>query len=399
MLHVKTKPTETLILRVLPFLMIFRVFVDGSLNFRIAGIQITIIIASLLSFMAISTFFTRLETVTSSLFVLCCALLASSYYGTFTWGQAGIAETIRTTGIFGIFLVAYKAKVDLSITKFFLGVRFASISIAIIALIQIYEKSGGVFVSGTWRYPGLMFSANTAAIFYVGNLLSEFTILKENKSKIRLISIGLSSIGLLQTYSFGGYILFVVSFFIKALLERSTGNSGKVFRQSLFVLFLAVLAYFFSSGIRAKFINAVVPVYDRTATGKSSVQWRLNAWTQLLEFFKEKPIFGQGFGSTRNLNMAGPFLPHNEYLRLLIEVGFVGLLLFLLFASKLISVLRNLYFDSRSPVVLFTCSYFIAFLVNAFSENTFTYTLPEYILAAALGFSFSNYRKTSNGRL
>jgi O-antigen ligase len=130
-------------------------------------------------------------------------------------------------------------------------------------------------------------------------------------------------------------------------------------------------------------------VLSGNATGASSLQWRFNAWSALWQFFIDKPIFGQGFGATRNLNLAGAFLPHNEYLRLLIETGIVGIMFFAVFSF---SIFFKVYVNVKktlSELQLITFSLLIAFYINAFSENTFTYTVPMYVLALFVGSCYS----------
>ncbi len=61
----------------------------------------------------------------------------------------------------------------------------------------------------------------------------------------------------------------------------------------------------------------------------SSAQERVMLWTDAMSLFRENPVFGTGFLTYSNMNRVGSYKDtHNFYLKILVETGVVGLLLF-----------------------------------------------------------------------
>jgi len=68
--------------------------------------------------------------------------------------------------------------------------------------------------------------------------------------------------------------------------------------------------------------------------GMSSWQWRNLTWKVLFDGFLQKPVLGWGLGSSMDLLMLirrDPHVPHNDYIRLLVELGAVGFTAFFSF--------------------------------------------------------------------
>jgi hypothetical protein len=70
---------------------------------------------------------------------------------------------------------------------------------------------------------------------------------------------------------------------------------------------------------------------------------RIGVWTYFLEMFRKAPFFRQAFG----IFMAGR-APHNDYLRILITNGFVGLLLYAAMLFSVAAGILSTYLQSRS---------------------------------------------------
>lgn len=90
-------------------------------------------------------------------------------------------------------------------------------------------------------------------------------------------------------------------------------------------------------------------VFDKSALH------RIDIWDRCLELYRQKPLFGWGLANTDKIEQASDtsrlldyvtrdhFLyPHNLFIELLVETGFVGLLLFLLFINFLINTINTL---------------------------------------------------------
>jgi O-antigen ligase len=113
----------------------------------------------------------------------------------------------------------------------------------------------------------------------------------------------------------------------------------------------------------------------------STLDTRLYRWKTLLPEWEGSPVFGRGIGTTTTTestatNRLNFLLPHNEYLRYLVETGVVGLAILL---AGLALLLRSLIRRRRTPGTLATgtlnapalaLAIVAGCLVNSLAENT-----------------------------
>lgn len=101
---------------------------------------------------------------------------------------------------------------------------------------------------------------------------------------------------------------------------------------------------------------------ELTGTTDLSGFFRVIHWSNILDIYSSGSLatmlFGYGIGQTINLTVM-PFIPHNDYLRVLAEYGLVNLVVFVCF---LLHVLRNL---TTGPTKVL----FMVLLFYFFSEN------------------------------
>jgi O-antigen ligase len=111
---------------------------------------------------------------------------------------------------------------------------------------------------------------------------------------------------------------------------------------------------------------------------QNSFNWRIAQWSALMGHWSHAPILGYGLQTT---NFFGPMFAwaHNDYVRVLVEEGVVGLVLFLSFLGiQLIRLLRLIRspFTERSQKSF--CSVLVAFLLAAMvgmlTENVWSHT-------------------------
>lgn len=387
------KQSETFLASVLPILLFIRTFVDGKFNFTFGSFSATQLFGLAIFTGTLYHFLSKFKNGSAFLLLVSVILAISCLSAIDRWGSRGQDELIRTVGIFGIYLTCAHSRNDKSMARFYKSLKVASASCGLFAVFQIVTHSGGIFVSGGWRYAGLMYSPNTAAILYSSYLMAEYTLFKKIDSRFRVISISLSVIGIAITVSLGGFIFLGIGMLTLMAIKSDTGKFQRVILTLITSSAFILITYLFLPSFRAKINNSLLPVYSQNADARSSLQWRFDAWHTFVSYWSQRPIFGQGFGSTRNLNMAGKFLPHDEYLRLLVEVGIAGILFFLIAYLYTMNKIADIYKAHHDLNALYTLVLMFVMLLNAISENTFTYTIPEYILAASIGFTFSIHRK------
>jgi len=210
----------------------------------------------------------------------------------------------------------------------------------------------------------------------------------------RLIRLGLfggfalSSLAVVLTAGRAGYVTWAVVGVALAVLR---------FRKALLLLPVAVaLAAWLLPGatgrLREGFSSGDGAVETPMDTDAVSAG-RTNIWPHIIEMIGEKPWFGYGrqamvrTGLSRismELSDVGEYVPHphNSYLELLFDCGWIGFLPVISFFVLLVAVGLRLLFDTRSPIFLagagVSMSLILAFLVSGLGgrhfypdENTF----------------------------
>jgi O-antigen ligase len=108
--------------------------------------------------------------------------------------------------------------------------------------------------------------------------------------------------------------------------------------------------------------------------------WRFYFWTHLLDSWKEQPWFGYGAGSSIvfGKELMGVWTsPHNGYLRVLYETGFVGFMAFMwVIGTMLAQAFRLLRQNLNQEVKLIAHIYVtmtIAYLILNLTDNILEY--------------------------
>lgn len=387
----KTRASDLVAL--VPSLLVLRVLIDGnsSVFFELKLTEMFGLLLFILSLVLILKFSIKGY---PAFLLIPSLLLLSSIQGFYNWGAESLQEASRTLGILGLVLLTWRDVSGDNVNRFFKALKLISVANATLIICQFSFLGGGVFVSNVNKFSGFMSSANTAALLFGCYLISEANKLHPRSRFPRFLAIQISFLGLFLTYSFGGFIFLIVGICITILVSKK--NRFRNYLIFFFVLIIGVfIAFANSSGLRAKYFSVLAPIFSNTADSRSSVQWRFDAWKSFIPFFTESPIFGQGYGSTQNLNMVGRFLPHNEFIRLLVEIGLLGTAILIFMYVVLIFRLRKIWRATGSPVSRYAMVLTITWVISALSENSFTYTVPQYVLALSIGFSISaGYRST-----
>lgn len=143
------------------------------------------------------------------------------------------------------------------------------------------------------------------------------------------------------------------------------------------------------------------------ANASNSWKWRTGEWSQLLPLGQRHPLTGTGFESyaaqtvdvfgfedpnypTRNQDAAPGFAAHNDYVKMFVELGYPGVVLWvLILVGTFVAVARR----TRDPVVgdyaVGLAALLLVFIVISFSDNVQTYTVslayPLLLAGALLG--------------
>jgi O-antigen ligase len=296
---------------------------------------------------------------------------------------ATATEIVRLGACFLLLFVAlWQTKKVEDLQRVFYGFALGLIIPVIVAMVQVATKNGLTFAESVNRAYGTFGHPNVLAFYLV---LAILVLLGARNAFPRVryshpIILVILSITLLLTQTRGAWLGLLVGL----------GFAGVVrYRQALIIGLLCVVTVGFllpaAQGTlagtsldlnRAPIIGNLLQRQLNT----SSLDWRLDVWREMQHRFLERPVFGFGLGAFPSLRQFQVFDiydqgigAHNDYLRLLIELGISGVILYTLL---LVSMYRNLrqtishYSQTLfSTVPLFLVAFFLAFLVMSYFDN------------------------------
>lgn len=180
--------------------------------------------------------------------------------------------------------------------------------------------------------------------------------------------------------SSSGAILTVLVLILYHYISRNKRNFVKFLFTSI-ILFGIVLAISFTDKISSqieslqyidfKFIYNKAQLYD--PGGYGSFVWRLVYWMQILQSFLSNNslvlLFGEGIDTLTKDNYLYSFMytdPHNDYLKILVEFGFIGLSLLFLFLNRIYRIFRR-----YDILIIFMVPLFFANIIVNWPFNIF----------------------------
>jgi O-antigen ligase len=125
--------------------------------------------------------------------------------------------------------------------------------------------------------------------------------------------------------------------------------------------------------------SGIVEVITALANG------RIQLWAEGLKIFRLYPLFGTGLGGWAALS--GHYLsPHNTYLHVAVELGLVGLALYLIYIALFMKDLRKMMLgaaagSARYIILSGLYSLCLGLLVHQFFESYLYHGLPLFLLA------------------
>lgn len=364
-----------------------RVFFDGLFKASLFGYSITYILPIVIFLFGVK-YIMQSKKYFVSIFLICSILTLSAFLSQDRWGTGGFEEVIRTLSIFSIFAIA-RSIVDKTDA---LNLASAISSVGVFsALFSIWQflTNAGMQIEGIYRSPGLMAHPNSAALLYGSSIILLLTIEVSSPSFIRFTKITILIFALIFTFSVSGILITILGFLLQDRFK------GKARKTSLFE-FLLYCAAFFAAFKFFPQLSERANTYTQTnkfqtQTEGNSLEWRFARWQEIINYWEKAPFFGQGYGSTTNGAMLSGYMPHNEYIRVLVEVGLIGLVLASIAVVVLYTRLRS---KNQTSFTICAKTLVLMSAISALTENTFLYTVHAYILAAIIGLAIP-YSKNS----
>lgn len=228
------------------------------------------------------------------------------------------------------------------------------------------------------RYQNIFSHANHLA--YVLTFCIYFLIFHKPFDKwIRTICVIVLLVSLLLTKSSGGMMVFLF------LLAYNVFMSKRIsFKKKLGLLISCVIITFLVLFYSEKISQQIETfeyldwdfIKDRVvnfrAGGYGSLMWRIIYWLRILFSFSLESLsnimFGIGVDSLTTGNMPYPYMkkdPHNDFVKVLVEFGIIGLLLFIIFLKRI----YNIVYKNINIIILLVIPLFFGNAIVNFSFN------------------------------
>lgn len=294
-----------------------------------------------------------------------------------------IGELLRILSFFLLYLAARELIVDWSAFRR-IALAFAGSMLipVIVGFYQVITQTGLTFADSTNRAYGTFGHPNVMAFYLVLGISFLFLNWPLLKTRLhsRWVILGLLSLGLFLTQTRGAWLGLIVSFAVIGIIRYRRVFLGGLFGLAMLVAILPTVNSVTTSvfNLDLQTVPGVKEVIARQAD-QSSYQWRLDVWTEMSRRFYERPIGGFGLGSfptVRSLQVFDFFQgvgAHNDYLRILIELGMLGALAYIALIVSIFIYLGRLYRflgqHSLALPVLSLIGFSAAFVVMSLFDN------------------------------
>lgn len=305
-------------------------------------------------------------------------------YLNFGFDSSLTRELLRVTSIIILALVASATVRRLADLEHFAGlVVLVTIVPAVVGLVE-WAQSGRL----NQRLAGTFAHSNSAAAAIGVALAISLWKLLELRTRKYAISAAILAVALLGTRSLGGLAEMMVMLLVYSVLARRGGNRAPMIASVVAIVLIGVFTLTPLGAGRVKEVQTTQS-FSAAAQGDqtNSLDWRFGNWAKLLQAWKVHPFFGYGSGATTQLVQPDHNIPHSDVLRLLVETGVFG---FVVFAAVYLVFLVALYRKARAPAdtapfagLLFAIV--VGLTVHGLVNNITLETSTMYMLAVLVG--------------
>ncbi len=240
-----------------------------------------------------------------------------------------IREGVREASVVALAVLVYNARGAVTVPIATRLVQLIGVVPALVALYQ-FATHKGMEVAGHIRSNGTFVHPNSAAIFFaIATIVSLWRYLDGGRRRSDALLMALFAAALIATFSIDGLLSMIVMLLAFGVLRPGAVRA----KLGAFAVAVLVIGAFLATPLGAeRLANASSSNVTTAEHGapNSSFAWRVYKWETLLPEWERSPLFGQGLGTTVTseataANRLAGFVPHNEYLRYLVETGVVGL--------------------------------------------------------------------------
>jgi O-antigen ligase len=270
-------------------------------------------------------------------------------------------------------------------------------------------KDGFNSVQGPFDFP------NEFGFYLVIVLMLSMVALFELRHTLLRIGSALLALGALvllqHTYTRSAWIGFALAFLVLAVFQ---------YRRLIAVAVVALVVAFVAApaavdSVQARFGDLAS---QNGSISKNSLKWRRGEWARMTHFGDEKPLTGQGFGSYPRLTVkefgfqdgtfstiqTAPsrgivglgFAAHNDYVKLYVETGIPGVLLWIVVLIGLVATAAPAArVPELRPWAVAVAALGVAFALMSASDNIQGYAVPLALLFALTGALAGAHRRTA----
>ncbi len=256
-----------------------------------------------------------------------------------------IGQILKMLGAIGIYILIFNAlKTDEDARKILWAYVLGSIAPMLFGYYQYVTGTGhawgGEYYIGK-RIDSFLGIWNEYGMFLSITIVAATMLLLQESSRIRrLFIIGIIGSLLLSSIlalNRGSWVSLSMGFIVASFFYR---DKIKI-KWLVFASLIIVLAF---GGVIYERFSALHQLSSAGRT-QDTFMGRIAAWMELLPIALEKPFFGHGIGAIvkvtqKYFNTA--LIPHNDYIRLCVEIGFIGVSIYIFFlVSELFRCVRN----------------------------------------------------------
>lgn len=316
--------------------------------------------------------------------------------------SATIAELLRISTFFFLYFLSWQfITTEQDFRTFGLALAVSLVAPVALGFWQVGTGTGLTFADSANRAFGTFGHPNVLAFYLVLTLSFFIGFYAAQKSRLPggQVLLALMSLLLILTGTRSAWLGFLIVLLVLGLTRYrrylATGCILLIVALMLAPVLNIVLTRFVGFNVRS------VPAVNNLvvhATSKDSYQWRIDLWKDMRRRFSEHPVTGFGLGTfptLRERQVAGFFESteaHNDYLRVLIELGALGLGAYLLvlggISRRLVQAYRRLKTTPWAVVPLSLAGFFIAFVFMSFFDNLLQSTPVMWAFLATLGATF-----------
>lgn len=316
----------------------------------------------------------------------------------FIWSASPLVCLRRIAGIIGTSLFGFYIAMRFSFYDFLRLFYRALLIIAVLSILTaVLLPNYGIHhdysaLNGTWR--GVFTHKNHLGRAMVIFAIVSFCLLHYTRSKKYYLGIALAFFLIIFSKSATAILILLALLTFGYYLRSLKGNINAVYLKIIVFLVLVVSATIFFISNYA-FIFAILDK-DPTLTGRTFL------WQKLMDMVNQSPLLGYGYGSFW-LGDTGPSSiiwrqvgweppqAHNGFIDLMLDLGYVGLLVFLyIFLSSYFNYIKE-YVAKKNMEYLWGILFITFMIIYNFSESGIMRTNDVFWIL--LIFTLTSYNK------